>query len=101
MSTIAFRCSGALDRSDLWCSAVLTVPTAHALAAFAFVGLPVDTWGAFEVRELAPLVRRGLWPSRKARPNVRAVLVGLLNLVDRAGDEGTIVFSVENESACR
>lgn len=100
MSKIAFRCAGSLDRSDRWAYAVFTVASADALAAFRFIGLPADTWGGYDSREISPLVRRGLWPSRNAPPNVRAVLVGLLDLAERAGDEeGVITYNVEEIAA--
>jgi hypothetical protein len=102
MSKIGFRCAGSLDRSDRWAYAVLSVDVADALAAFKFIGVDEETWGAWDTREIAPLVRRGLWPSRNASPMIRSVLIGLLDLTERAGDEeGIITYNVEEEIAAQ
>lgn len=102
MSKIEFRCAGALDRSDRWAYFVFAAEMADVFAALKFIGLPAETFGGYDVREIAPLVRRGLWPSRKAPPNVRAVLIGLLDLADRSGDEeGVITHRAEDETAAQ
>jgi hypothetical protein len=95
---IIFRASGPLEHGDEWLYASVALDTRTALDLFAFVGLPDDTFGGCEARELAPLLRRALWPARRASPEMRDYLMRLLDLVERSHG-GFVLYAEEDEAA--
>ena len=98
---LTFRASGSIESASRWAEVRVTVDTSDSFALLALLCLPPDPFGGCDAFDFAARVRRAMWPSRNAPPKLHAVLVALLDLADRAGHDGLIVFDLSYDVATR